>query len=54
MIDEADEGMTAATIQRLFAELRRELIPLVRAICDQPPTDNGCLETGSIIPPDII
>jgi carboxypeptidase Taq len=43
MIDEADEGMTAATIQRLFSELRRELIPLVRAICDQPPTDDGCL-----------
>ena len=43
MIDEADEGMTTATIQRLFAELRRELIPLVRAICDQPPADDGCL-----------
>jgi carboxypeptidase Taq len=43
MIDEADEGMTAATIQCLFADLRRELTPLVRVICDQPPTDNGCL-----------
>ena len=43
MIDDADEGMTTATIQRLFAELRRELIPMVRAICDQPPADDGCL-----------
>jgi carboxypeptidase Taq len=43
MIDDADEGLTTATIQRLFAELRRELIPMVRAICDQPPADDGCL-----------
>ena len=43
MIDDADEGMTTATIQRLFAELRRELIPMVRAICDEPPADDGCL-----------
>ncbi len=43
MIDEADEGLTTATVQRLFAELRRELIPMVRAICDQPPADDGCL-----------
>ena len=43
MIDDADDGMTTATIQRLFAELRRELIPMVRTICDQPPADDGCL-----------
>jgi carboxypeptidase Taq len=43
MIDEADEGLTTATVQRLFAELRRELIPMVRAICDQPSADDGCL-----------
>jgi carboxypeptidase Taq len=43
MIDDADEGLTTATVQRLFAELRRELIPMVRAICDQPPADDGCL-----------
>jgi carboxypeptidase Taq len=42
MIDDADEGLTTATIQRLFAELRRGLIPTVRAICDQPPADDGC------------
>ena len=43
MIDEADEGMTAARMKRLFAELRGELIPLVRAICDQLPVDDDCL-----------
>jgi carboxypeptidase Taq len=43
MIDDADEGLTTAAVQRLFAELRRELIPMVRAICDQPPADDGCL-----------
>jgi carboxypeptidase Taq len=43
MIDEADEGLTTASIQHLFAELRRELVPMVRAICDQPPADDNCL-----------
>jgi carboxypeptidase Taq len=43
MIDDADEGLTTATTQRLFEELRRELLPMVRAICDQPPPDDGCL-----------
>ncbi len=32
MIDRHDPGMTAAVIARLFAELRRDLVPLVRAI----------------------
>ena len=43
MIDDADEGMTTATVQRIFAELRRELIPMARAICDQPPPDDSVL-----------
>ena len=43
MIDDADEGLTTAKIQRLFSELRRELVPMVRAICDQPPADDDCL-----------
>ena len=43
MIDEADEGLTTASIQHLFAELRHELVPMVRAICDQPPADDTCL-----------
>ncbi len=43
MIDDADEGMTTALIRKLFVELRRELVPMVRAIADQPVTDDGCL-----------
>jgi carboxypeptidase Taq len=43
MIDDADQGMTTATVQRLFADLRQELVPLVRAICDQPPPEDAFL-----------
>jgi carboxypeptidase Taq len=43
LIDDADEGMTTASICRLFSELRSELVPIVRAIADQPPTDDSCL-----------
>src|SRR5712672_4235110 len=43
MIDDADEGMTAAAVRHLFAELRRELVPLVHAISDQPPPDDAFL-----------
>ena len=32
MIDKHDPGMTAAVIERLFGELKRELVPLVREI----------------------
>ena len=46
MIDDADEGMTTALIRKLFVELRRELVPMVRAIADQPVTDDGCLRAG--------
>lgn len=42
-IDDADEGMTTALIRTLFAELRSELVPMVRAIADQPLTDDSCL-----------
>ena len=45
LIDDADEGMTAADIQRLFSELRSELTPMVRAIADQPVTDDRCLRS---------
>ena len=45
MIDDADEGMTTALVRTLFAELRRELVPIVRAIAEQPLTDDGCLRT---------
>ena len=43
LIDEADEGMTAAAVGALFSQLRRQLVPMVRAICEQPPADDGCL-----------
>ncbi len=43
LIDDADEGMTTASIQTLFAELRRELVPIVRAIAGQPVADDRCL-----------
>jgi carboxypeptidase Taq len=43
LIDDADEGMTTASIRTLFAELRNELVPIVRTICDQPAADDGCL-----------
>jgi carboxypeptidase Taq len=42
-IDDADEGMTTATIKKLFGELKRGLVPLVNAICDQPAVDDSCI-----------
>ena len=32
MLDKFDPGLTAAAVERLFGELKRELVPLVRAI----------------------
>jgi carboxypeptidase Taq len=43
LIDDMDEGMTCASVRALLAELRAELLPLVRAICDRPPADDSCL-----------
>jgi carboxypeptidase Taq len=43
MIDDCDAGMTTASVQELFAALRRELVPIVGAICDQPAADDACL-----------
>ncbi|HXF88706.1 MAG TPA: carboxypeptidase M32 [Xanthobacteraceae bacterium] len=43
-IDDADEGLTAAAVRKLFAALKRELLPLLRAIVAQPPVDTRCLE----------
>src|SRR3954467_9247028 len=42
-IDDAEEGMTTAAVQELFKALRRELVPLVRAIAEQAPADDRCL-----------
>ncbi|MEO6243913.1 MAG: carboxypeptidase M32, partial [Opitutaceae bacterium] len=36
MLDKHDPGLTAATVERLFAELKRDLVPLVRAIVASP------------------
>ena len=40
MIDDFDAGMTTESVRALFAELRRELVPIVRAICEQAPADD--------------
>lgn len=36
MLDEHDPGLTAPVVDRLFAELKRDLVPLVRAITASP------------------
>jgi carboxypeptidase Taq len=43
MIDDCDAGMTTESVQALFEALRRELVPIVQAICNQPAADDGCL-----------
>jgi len=43
LIDLADYGMRAATIRTLFAELREQLVPIVKAITAQPFADDACL-----------
>ena len=42
-IDDADEGMTTASTQKLFEELKTHLVPMVRAICEQPAADDFSL-----------
>jgi carboxypeptidase Taq len=42
-IDDADEGMTSASTHKLFGALKRELVPMVRTICEQPATDDSSL-----------
>jgi carboxypeptidase Taq len=44
LIDNADEGMTTASIRRLFKQLKQDLLPIVRAIAAQPEIDDGCLQ----------
>jgi len=43
LIDFADYGMKSTTLRSLFAQLRRELIPIVQSITSQPPADDSCL-----------
>jgi hypothetical protein len=38
-IDDADEGMTTASTQKLFEELKAQLVPIVPAICEQSAAD---------------
>ncbi len=44
LIDYSDYGMKAATVRRLFAELRARLVPLVRAITARPAVDDSCVK----------
>ena len=43
LIDPLDYGLKTSTIRDLFARLRQQLVPLVRAIAAQPPADDTCL-----------
>ena len=43
LIDSAEEGMTTEEVRTLFAGLKRELRPIVRAICGQPRPSDACL-----------
>lgn len=44
LIDASDYGMKAAMLRPLFAELRRQLLPIVQAITAHPPADDACLK----------
>jgi carboxypeptidase Taq len=44
LIDFADYGMKTTFLRSLFAQLRRELIPIVQVITAQPPADDTCLK----------
>lgn len=43
LIDYADFGMKVSTVRPLFAELRKQLVPIVQAITSQPVADDSCL-----------
>jgi carboxypeptidase Taq len=43
LIDADEEGMTTDLVRSLLAELRTELVPIVRAISDQPVPGDDCL-----------
>ena len=51
LIDEADHGMTVALLRPLFAELRKELVPLVEAIKERPAPDSSFLHRDYPEPP---
>lgn len=43
LIEQEDEGMSVASLKSLFAQLRNELVPLVRSVTSQSPADDSCL-----------
>jgi carboxypeptidase Taq len=43
LIDISDYGMKASSVRKLFADLREQLVPIVKAITSQPPADDSCL-----------
>jgi len=43
LIDFLDYGMKTSTLRTLFAELREQLVPIVRTIAAQPAADDSCL-----------
>ncbi len=43
LIEPRDYGMKAADVSRIFAELRKELVPIASAITSQSPADDTCL-----------
>ncbi|HTX92854.1 MAG TPA: carboxypeptidase M32 [Anaerolineales bacterium] len=43
LIDFADYGMKAASVRKLFADLRAAQVPIVQAITSQAPADDSCL-----------
>ena len=43
LINFSDQGMKAEAIRKLFGELREELVPIVKAITEQPVADDSCL-----------
>lgn len=44
LIDFSDYGMKVSSIRALFAELRSQLVPIVKAITAQPVADDACLK----------
>ena len=43
LIDYADEGMKAESVRALFADLRAQMVPLLRDVLAQGPADDSCL-----------
>ncbi len=44
LINFADYGIKASEVSAIFAQLRSELVPLVKAITSQQPADDSCLK----------